>query len=217
MGINLRGYPITLKDTMFREESQHFLFCHNQLLSNTIIDVTLNLEIDGHEKIVDWGCKLGNPFIENDPLLETVHKHFISTQSARMSQKPYHHEGIFLIAPKPTALELRKAINGMFQGKILSLEQKPDWLKCTGRNKLEYLLQKCDLTKAEMAKISSYIRAESSQFQALIGLAHILPWYVSRINNNRAINQQLAKLPMWYWLTPNFIVEQIQLVSSHYG
>ena len=95
-------------------------------------------------------------------------------------------------------MELGRALYGAFQNKIIALEQKPDWFQSTGRSKLESLIYKSHPSKAEMAKISSYIRSEGSQYEALLGLAHIIPFYVARVNNNRVINEQISKLSRLY-------------------
>ncbi|MGK7951679.1 MAG: hypothetical protein AB4368_23550 [Xenococcaceae cyanobacterium] len=138
------------------------------------------MDKDFKNQIKEYSIKIGNIKISNDTLLDTIQKNFISEFSRRLYSLDYHQEGLLLIANKSTAKEIIKANNGQYAGKVLGLAEKSDWYQLGGRNKLEFLLQKAELSKADRAKISTYIRAEAEHFKALVGMAYIIPWLISQ-------------------------------------
>ena len=179
-------------------ESSNYLFCHNSLLSNTIIDVTLELEKEYSGRIVDYELNLGSIRIVNESLEDTIIKNFKSYRMARFTGKDYYHDGLLIISNRETAKRITTINNGAFSNMTLALQEKNEWYTLSGRNKLEYLLQKMALKPPEKAKITTFIRQEGSQYKALIGLAHIVPWFISRMNNNASLTETLDKLPRWY-------------------
>ena len=108
--------------------------------------------------------------------------------------------------------------NTLYPGKILAIEEKSSWYTLEGSNKLTALLQKhlvnpanleklqvniahLEMSQADTAKLNmlkTFIRSEGEQYKALIGLAHLIPFYISRLKYNQALQQQLSKLPRWY-------------------
>ncbi|MCC0177201.1 hypothetical protein I4641_09450 [Waterburya agarophytonicola K14] len=179
-------------------ETSNYLFCHNSLLSNTVIDVALELEKEYSGRIIDYKVRLGNIHIINDSLEDTIVSNFKSRLVARILKRDYFQDGILLISNRETAKHIIQKNNGAFRDKVLALQEKNEWYTLAGRNKLEYLLQKCELSKADRAKITAFIKLEGFQFKALIGLSHILPWFISRMNNNAAYGEMLKKQPRWF-------------------
>lgn len=179
-------------------ETSNYLFCHNSLLSNTVIDVTLELEKEYSGRIVDYKVTLENFHIINDSLEDTIVSNFKSRFLAKILKRDYFHEGILLISNRETAKRITQIKNGAYRDTVLALQEKNEWYQLSGRNKLEYLLQKCELSKADRARLTTFIRSEGFQFKALIGLSHILPWFISRMNNNAAYGEMLKKQPRWF-------------------
>ena len=179
-------------------ESSNYLFCHNSLLSNTLIDVELVCEKEYSGRIIDYTIKLGNIRVISESLEDTIVRNFKSYRMARFTGKDFYHDGILLIANRETAKRITQLNNGAFRNMTLALQEKSEWYQLSGRNKLEYLLQKMALKPPERAKITTFIRQEGSQYKALIGLAHIVPWFISRMNNNASLTETLNNLPRWY-------------------
>lgn len=183
---------------LLHTESSNYLFCHNSLLSNTVIDVTLECEKEYSGRIVDYTLKLGNIRIINESLEDTIIRNFKSYRMARMMKKDYWHDGLLLISNRETAKRIATVNNGSFSDMTLALQEKNDWYTLSGRNKLEYLLQKMALKPPEKAKITTFIRQEGFQYKALIGLAHIVPWFVHRMNSNASLTETLNNMPRWF-------------------
>ena len=190
-------------------EKQSFLFVRNALMANTSIDLELTLQKNGLHEILDYEVSIKDITVNADHTLEeTIRNNYRWDFSLSKSKKHHGHNGIFLVTNRATARELAK---GIYQGRIIAIEEKEDWYSISGQNKLLSMLQNHRVNKAnmnrlehlqansaQMKKLRTYIRSEGEQYKALIGLAHVIHFYVSRLNYNQALQQQLSKLPRWY-------------------
>lgn len=208
---------VSLKDTMTSKVNQNYLFVRHSLEGNTLLDLPLDLIIDGNSKIIDYRVTISKIQVINTSLEETLIANF-RRGNFRRGNTPNKHNGILMISTRETALRMRDLFEGkLFKGEIVSMAEKSGWYSVEGKAKLANLLgnistnstnnsiskllaseTRCQISSQEKLKIASYLNTEGLQYQGLIGLAHILPWFISRLKNKQAIKQQLSKLARWY-------------------
>ncbi|MGK7949816.1 MAG: hypothetical protein AB4368_13770 [Xenococcaceae cyanobacterium] len=210
---------VSLRETMTSTVNQRYLFVRHSLMGNTIIDLPIELIVDGNSQIKDYRVTIPKIQVVNSSLEETLISNFRRGSSANAIQNK--HNGILLISTRETALRMRDLFDGkLFKGEIVSMAEKSSWYSSVeGNAKLSGLLgnlnvnssssnsalsnmletqTRCKIPPQEKLKISSYLKSEGLQYQGLIGLSHILPWFITRLKNKQAIEQQLTKLPSWY-------------------
>ena len=202
---------ISLRDTMTTTVNQNYLFVRHSLMGNTVIDLPLDLIVDGNSKIISYQVTIPKIQVLNNSLEETLIANF------RRCTGSNKHSGILLISTRQTALRMRDLFGGkLFKGEIVSMAEKNEWYSASGKSKLAGILgslnvsnnstisklleneTRCKISDSEKLKIRSYLKSEGLQYQGLICLAHILPWFISRLKNKQAIEQQTAKLARWY-------------------
>ncbi len=206
---------VSLRDTMTSTVNQNYLFVRHSLEGNTLIDLPLDLIVDGNSRIVDYQVTIPKIQVINSSLEETLIANF------RRSNGSNKHNGILMISTRETALRVRDLFGGkLFRGEIVSMAEKSSWYSVEGKSHLANLVgnistntanttnpsmskllaseTRCKISSQEKLKIASYLKTEGLQYQGLVGLSHILPWFITRLKNKQAIEQQLSKLPSWY-------------------